>query len=198
MRLSEAKRDHYRKLAKEEGYSSRASYKLLQIHSKQKILRSGHCVIDFGCAPGGWLEVASKEVSDSGRVIGIDKKPMRTNLANVELLCVDVCDASTEERILGLCGRKGDVVLSDLAPNVSGIWEIDHGKQIDLCKRVVEMLPKILAKRGTAVLKVFEGPRFKDFLEEVRRKFAIVTIEKPLASRGASSEFYLVCKNYLA
>lgn len=198
MRLSEAKRDHYRKLAKEEGYSSRASYKLLQINSKYKILRSGYYVIDFGCAPGGWLEVASKEVSDSGRVIGVDKKPVKTSLANVELLCMDVFDASMEERILGLCGRKGDIVLSDLAPNVSGIWEIDHAKQIDLCRRVVEMLPKILARGGTAVLKIFEGSSFTDFLGEVQKKFAYVTIEKPLASRGASSEFYLVCKSYLA
>lgn len=198
MRLTEAKRDHYRKLAKEEGYSSRASYKLLQINSKYKILRSGDYVIDFGCAPGGWLEVASKEVSDSGCVIGIDKKPVKTSLANVKFLCMDVFDISMEERILRLCGRKGDVVLSDLAPNVSGIWEIDHVKQIDLCRRVLEMLPKILAGGGTAVLKVFEGPSFKDFLGEVKRKFAYVTIEKPLASRGASSEFYLVCKNYLA
>ena len=197
MRLSEARRDHYRKLAKEEGYSSRASYKLLQINSKYKILKAGYCVIDLGCAPGGWLEVASKEVSVNGRVVGIDKRAVKTKLANVKVLCMDVFDPLTEERILELCGRKGDVVLSDLSPNISGVWEVDHAKQIDLCRRVVEMLPKILARRGSAVLKAFEGPEFRDFLDELESKFGYVTIAKPLASRSASSEFYLVCKDYL-
>jgi 23S rRNA (uridine2552-2'-O)-methyltransferase len=195
MRLSEAKKDHYRKLAKEEGYSSRASYKLIQIQSKYRILKPNHCVIDFGCAPGGWLEVASKEVGQ-GYVIGIDKKPVKTQLENVRILTIDVFDSDAESKILAVLPRKADVVLSDLAPNISGVWEVDHTKQIDLCRRVIELLPKILTRGGSIVLKVFEGPHLKDFVNEVGRSFDYSSIAKPPASRTASSELYVVGKNY--
>jgi len=196
MRLSEAKRDHYRKLAKEEGYSSRASYKLIQIQTKYRMLRPNNCVIDFGCAPGGWLEVASKEVGD-GCVIGIDKKPVKTQLENVKILTIDVFDSDAESKILAILPRKANVVLSDLSPNISGVWEVDHAKQIDLCRRVIELLPRILTRGGSIVLKVFEGPHLKEFVNQVGKSFGYVNIVKPPASRTASSELYMVCKNYL-
>ena len=195
MRLSEAKKDHFRKLAKEEGYSSRASYKLLQIQAKYRILKPNYYVIDFGCAPGGWLEVASKEVGD-GLVIGIDKKPLKMQLENVRILTNDIFDYDAEFKILTILPRKADVVLSDLAPNISGVWEVDHVKQINLCRRVIELLPKILTKGGSAVLKVFEGPHLKEFVNQIGNGFGYVDIAKPLASRTASSELYIVCKNY--
>ncbi|MBM3897911.1 MAG: RlmE family RNA methyltransferase [Thaumarchaeota archaeon] len=195
MRLSEAKKDHYRKLAKEEGYSSRASYKLIQIQAKYRVLKPNSCVIDFGCAPGGWLEVASKEVGD-GYVIGIDKKPVKTQLENTKILTIDVYDSDAESKILAILPRKVDVVLSDLAPNISGIWEVDHAKQIDLCRRVIEFLPKILTRGGSIVLKVFEGPDLKEFVNQVAKSFEYLNIAKPSASRSASSELYVVGKNY--
>jgi len=195
MRLSEAKKDHYRKLAKEEGYSSRASYKLMQIQAKYRILRPNCCVIDFGCAPGGWLEVASMEIGD-GLVIGIDKKPVRMQLGNVRILTIDIFDSDAESKILAILPRKVDVVLSDLSPNISGVWEVDHATQIDLCRKVIELLPKILTRGGSAVLKVFEGPHLKEFVNQTGIRFGYVDLAKPLASRTASSELYLVCKNY--
>ena len=124
MKLSEAKRDYYRKLAKEKGYRSRASFKLIQINKKYRFIHPNHYVIDFGAAPGGWLEVASDLVSSKGKIIGIDITPIEPIAENVEIIVCDINNKKIDKEIIKNLGRKADVILSDLSPNISGIWSI--------------------------------------------------------------------------
>ena len=126
MKLSEAKRDYYRRLAKEKGYRSRAAFKLIQINKKYRFIRPNHYVIDLGAAPGGWLEVISELVSSKGKIIGVDITPIEPVAENVEIIVCDVYKKEIDKEIIKNLGRKADVVLSDLSPNISGIWSIDY------------------------------------------------------------------------
>src|SRR6185503_1376898 len=131
MRLADARKDQYRRLAKDQGYRARSAYKLLQLNSSYHILKRGNKVVDLGCAPGGWLQVATKEVGSAGKVVGIDLKPVDP-VASAVVLEGSIEDLTMLEKISGILGGKTDVVLSDLAPNVSGVWDIDHARQISL------------------------------------------------------------------
>src|SRR5919201_4334631 len=125
MKLSDARKDYYRKLAKDHGYRSRSAYKLEQLNNSYHILRPSYKVIDFGCAPGGWLQVILKEVGPSGKVVGIDIQDIKP-IRGVIILHADIEDDTIPDSILRVMNSKADVVLSDLAPNVSGIWDIDQ------------------------------------------------------------------------
>src|SRR5919198_779812 len=131
MRLADARRDQYRRLAKDQGYRARSAYKLLQLNSSYHILKKGSKVIDLGCAPGGWLQVATKEVGQAGKVVGIDLKPVE-KIAGAVVLEGSIEDPAMLEKIAGILGGKADIIFSDLAPNVSGVWDIDHARQISL------------------------------------------------------------------
>ena len=192
MRLEESKRDFYRKKAKREGLRSRAAYKLIQIDKKYRIFKEGQIIIDVGCAPGGWLQIASNKVGSKGLVLGIDIQEVVPE-PNSKVLIADIRNDDIVTRILEQIPTKADVVLSDMAPNLSGIWELDQAKQIDLTLEVVEMLPKILKDNGTAIMKVFQGKMFDEFLAEVKKQFKKVKIVKPEASRSQSSEVYVLC-----
>lgn len=196
MKLSEARRDQYRILAKKEGYRSRASYKLINLNSRYKVIKRGDRVIDFGCAPGGWLQVASKTVGGKGFVLGIDCRPVSFVGENVVTVIGDIGNSGIEDTIRNNLGQEADVVLSDIAPTVSGIWEIDHARQIDLTIRIISLFSKILSKKGSAVLKIFEGESSKSVVSQMKNIFSTVKIAKPPASRQASSEFYLVALGY--
>ncbi|MEM1524892.1 MAG: RlmE family RNA methyltransferase [Nitrososphaerales archaeon] len=196
MRLQEAKRDFYRQLAKRMGFKSRAAFKLIQINRKYKVIKPGDVVVDFGCAPGGWLQVAAEVVGKDGFVLGIDLKKVERIKGNVVTIVADVTDANISKIILERLPRMANVILSDLAPKVSGIWELDHIKQIDLTRKVVAILPQILNKGGSAILKVFEGEMINDFIKQVKEIFKEVRIIKPKASRSGSSEIYLLCINF--
>ncbi|MEM0030043.1 MAG: RlmE family RNA methyltransferase [Candidatus Nitrosocaldus sp.] len=203
MRLEEAKRDYYRRLAKEEGYRSRAAYKLLEINRSFHIFSKGDKVLDIGCYPGGWLQVASRAVGSDGLVIGVDVKEMGSRGkdgefgANVRFLCMSVEDDTLAVMVKDLLRDEDvDVVLSDVSPNLSGIWSLDHARQIYLSRRVLDVAKALLKQDGSAVLKVFEGDMLKDFIDEVRIHFKRVYIHKPKASRKESSELYLVCKGF--
>jgi 23S rRNA (uridine2552-2'-O)-methyltransferase len=188
LKLADAKKDQYRRLAKENSYRSRAVYKLLQINKSYHILKNGMKIVDIGAAPGGWLQFASKITGKNGLVIGIDLKDIEA-IPNVITIKGDVEDKETLALILEFLGGKADLVLSDLAPNVSGLWEIDHLKQVEITK-------KILREEGNALYKVFQGEATSEFISDTRKNFSEVILTKPDASRKQSSELYLLCKKH--
>ena len=147
MKLSDAKKDYYRKLAKDKGYRSRSAYKLEQMNDSYHIFRPSDRVIDLGCAPGGWLQITRKEIGSSGRVVGIDIQEVKP-IEGATILRHDIGDQRIVDRILKVLNSKADVVLSDLAPNISGIWEIDHARQISLARSAFAVAGKVLRKGG--------------------------------------------------
>ena len=193
MRLDEAKKEYYRRRAKEEGYRSRASYKLIQINEKYRLIRPGAKVVDVGCAPGGWLEVSSELVGSKGLVVGIDIVPVKPVRKNVKILLDDVSSEGFPQRLTDALGKgKADCVLADLSPKLSGIWEMDHFKQMELCHKVVDLYPEALVMEGSTVLKAFQGDELSELVKRLKKSFRRVEISKPDASRKESSELYLV------
>jgi 23S rRNA (uridine2552-2'-O)-methyltransferase len=192
MRLVDARRDQYRRLAKDQGYRARSAYKLLQINRSCKILKKGDKVVDLGCAPGGWLQVAVKEVGLSGKVVGLDLKTV-VPIVGATILQGSIEDPNMVSKIAEILGCKADIVLSDLAPNVSGVWELDHARQLSLSTMALDFAQQRLRAGGSAVFKVFEGEMLNDFRLKLRNSFGKVNLSKPLASRQESSELYMVC-----
>lgn len=195
MRLADARRDQYRRLAKDQGYRARSAYKLLQINRSYHIVKKGDKVVDLGCAPGGWLQVAVKEVRSSGNVIGMDLKPV-TPVAGAIILQGSIEDPNMLSKIAEILGCKADVVLSDLAPNVSGVWDIDHARQISLSTTALRFAHHVLRLGGSSVFKVFEGDMLMEFRSELRKSFGKVLLSKPSASRQESSELYIICLDF--
>jgi 23S rRNA (uridine2552-2'-O)-methyltransferase len=195
MRLADARRDQYRRLAKDQGYRARSAYKLLQINRSYHIIKKDDKVVDLGCAPGGWLQVAVKEVRSSGNVIGIDLKPV-TPVAGAIILQGSIEDPNMLSKIAEILGCKADVVLSDLAPNVSGVWDIDHARQISLSTIALRFAQHVLRVGGSSVFKVFEGDMLKEFRSELQKSFGKVLLSKPSASRQESSELYIICLDF--
>ncbi len=195
MKLSDARKDHYRKLAKDKGYRSRSAYKLLQLNNSYHIFRQRNKVIDLGCAPGGWLQVAIKEVGSYGKVIGIDLKEVKP-IQGAIILHGNIEDKETIDGVIKILNSKADVVLSDLSPNVSGIWGIDHARQISLTKSAFSVVQKILREDGNAIFKVFEGELLNEVKDDLNSNFHKVLLTKPCASRQQSSELYIVCLKF--
>ncbi|MEM2050628.1 MAG: RlmE family RNA methyltransferase [Thermoproteota archaeon] len=193
--LQERKRDPYFILSKKEGYRSRASYKLKQILDEYKLIRTGDIVLDIGCAPGGWLQVASEAVGETGLVIGVDvKKVENLGLENTKTIILNVFDEGFVEKVLKESKSRFDAILSDLSPNMSGIYELDHARQIEMVERVIQLSKYLLKTGGSMVIKVFEGEGSDRVYKRVSRLFRFVKRVKPKASRKGSSEFYLVAK----
>jgi len=195
MRLNEARRDLYRRLAKEQGYQSRAAFKLIEANERYGFLREGGKVVDFGAAPGGWLQVVSEVVGPQGRVVGVDLNPIRVKSKNLVAIRMDVHDPGTAAKVMGALGGPADVVLSDLAPSVSGVWELDQSRQVDLTLRVLELSREVLKEGGSVFCKLFEGERSQEVRDRFRRTFGSVRVLKPAASRSASSELYYFCQS---
>jgi 23S rRNA (uridine2552-2'-O)-methyltransferase len=195
MRLADARKDQYRRLAKDQGYRARSAYKLSQLNNSYRILKKGSRVVDLGCAPGGWLQVATKEVSAGGKVVGIDLKPVEP-VAGAAILQGSIEDPGVIAKVIEALGGKADVMLSDLAPNVSGVWDVDHARQISLTTSALAVAQKILREGGSAVFKVFEGDMLNELRAEMRRSFGRVLLSKPSASRQESSELYVVCLDF--
>jgi 23S rRNA (uridine2552-2'-O)-methyltransferase len=195
MRLADARRDHYRRLAKDQGYRSRAAYKLKQLNDSYRILKRGYKVIDIGCAPGGWVQVAAHEVGQSGKVVGIDLKAVDP-VPGATILQGSIDDPAAVAQLVAALGDRADIVLSDLAPNVSGMWDVDHARQIDLTRNALALARQVLREGGSAVFKVFEGEFLKELKGEMAKSFGRVLVSKPTASRQESSELYLVCLNF--
>jgi len=197
LKLSQAKRDFYRKRAKREGYSSRAAYKLAELANRYGLIAEGDYVVDFGCAPGGWLQVASERVGPDGRVFGFDLKNVDIKLNNVFTYTLDIFSQQALDFVRKCVIYEVDVILSDLSQNISGVWEVDHMRQIDLTLKVIEMVPHLLKPDGNCVFKIFQGNYLKDVLDKLKDMFKKVLITKPSASRKESSDIYIVCLSYL-
>ncbi len=194
--LEEQKRDSYHRMAKEQGYRSRAAFKLKQLNERFRFLENGKHVLDIGAAPGGWLQVAREAVGEKGLVVGVDLEKIRNLcLENVKTVVGNVMEAETFERIKELLPDRIDVVLSDLAPDVSGAWEVDQFRQVELARAAMSLAREILKPRGWFIVKVFQGPEYETYLSEVREVFASVKVVKPRASRKRSAEVYIVARN---
>jgi 23S rRNA (uridine2552-2'-O)-methyltransferase len=197
MKLTKAKKDQYRKLAKQKGYRSRAAFKLLQLNKSYKIIKKSDKVVEFGCAPGGWIQIVSQLVGQSGFVLGLDLKEI-SPLTGIRFIQGSIDDPQLAQILLqtiGL-GEKFDVVLSDMSPNVSGIWEIDHERQISLTKHALHVSTRILESGGNAVYKIFQGASTRSFVAELAEHFSLVKLSKPPASRQESSELYVICLGF--
>jgi 23S rRNA (uridine2552-2'-O)-methyltransferase len=192
MKLEVARRDYYRRRAQKEGYRSRAAYKLIQINSKYHIFRRAQMVIDLGCFPGGWLEVASESVGRGGRVFGIDLRPCEVDVENCETVRGDARDDLILGQALRYLGGKADVVLSDISPNLSGVWELDHMVQASTSSEILDNLHTILKEEGVLVMKVFQGEESENLRRKAKSLFRRLEISKPDASRKESSEVYFV------
>ena len=198
MRLHEARRDQYRRLAKEQGYKSRAAFKLIEANKKYRFITQGSRVVDFGSAPGGWMQVASEITGPGGIVVGVDLSPVRLKKHDgLVSLQADVNDPGLPTKIAEVLGGLADVILSDLSPQVSGVWEIDQRKQIDLSLRVLELCGILLKPGGKAFCKMFEGEGTPEARDRFRRSFAVLRVVKPAASRSASSELYYYCEGFV-
>jgi 23S rRNA (uridine2552-2'-O)-methyltransferase len=195
MKLADSKKDQFRRLARDQGYRSRSAFKLKQINESYRILNKGHCVVDIGCAPGGWMQIAISAVGTKGKVIGVDIKKM-DQLANAFVIQGSIEEEKIRDSILTISNSRVDVVLSDLSPNVSGNWELDHARQIDLTRNALDLSRKILKKGGKAIFKVFQGDMLNELIIELKKEFKKVIITKPNASRQVSSEIYLICLDY--
>jgi len=191
--LEEHRRDYYYRLAKKEGYRSRAAFKLLQASRKYNLIKRGDAVVDLGAAPGGWIQVARMLVGDKGCVLGVDLNPIkRFDLSNVDAIVADITNPKTLDSIIERLPRKADAVISDVSQNVSGIWELDHVRQIDLAKASLRIAISSLRIGGNFLSKAFQGNLLNDYVKEVKRHFKFIRIFKPKASRPSSSEVYIV------
>ena len=192
----ERQRDHYFRKARREGYRSRAAYKLKQINDRYHLIRRGHTVVDLGCAPGSWLQVAKELVGPEGRVIGMDLQRVDP-IPGVTILQRDVSEAKTVtalEEALG--GQQPHVVLSDMSPRISGSHLRDHLQSMALAEAAFDVICQHLRLGGNSVLKVFEGEALPEFLHRMRSAFRFFKPHVPQASRPKSSETYLVGQGF--
>ena len=191
MKLLDAKKDQYRKLAHEQGFRSRAAYKLKELNKSYRIIGPGSYVLDLGCAPGGWSQVAQKLSGNQGKILGIDTSFVE-DLPDVKFIQGNIDDENIVEDILEFFGRKADSVICDLSPQVSGNWSVDHSIQISLNYSAVKIMDKVLEKKGNALFKVFDGEYSSEFYDFIRKKFIKTKLTKPKASRKPSSELYCI------
>lgn len=195
MKLIDARKDHYRKLAHELGFRSRAAFKLKELNKSYRILGTGFYVLDLGCAPGGWTQVAVGLVGNKGKVMGVDTSYVE-EIPGAEILRESIEDESIIDEIFSYFGRKVNAVICDLSPQVTGNWSIDHAKQISLNYNASKIMEHVLSHKGNALFKVFDGEFSNEFRDYLKRKFAKVKLTKPQASRKASSELYFVCLGF--
>ncbi len=192
--LREHHGDEYVQRSRDEGYRSRATYKLAEIQQKDRLLRRGQTVLDLGAAPGGWSEFAAREVGDSGRVLALDLLPMPA-IAGVDFLQGDFSETDTYERLIAMLGEsRADLVLSDMAPNMSGVASVDQPRSMQLAELALDLATEFLAEDGAFVVKLFQGEGFDALLARLKCDFRSVRLRKPDASRSRSKEIYAVCR----
>ena len=190
----ERKREHFYRAAKKEGYRSRAAYKLKQIQNRFHVVKKGDVVIDLGAAPGGWSQVAREIVGEKGLVVGIDLQPIKP-IKDAIFIVGDITKKETIEKIKEKIGnKKVDVIISDMSPNISGNYSLDHANSIWLTENALDFAKKFLKNNGNFICKVFEGELLKEFLNKVKTSFEVVKLHSPPASRKSSSEIYVIAK----
>jgi len=194
--LSEHFNDSYVQKAKQQGYRSRAVYKLIEIQEKDRIIKKGMTVVDLGAAPGGWSQYISHLVENTGKVFAVDILAMEP-LANVHFIQGDFTDDEVLQQLAGaLVGQKLDLVISDMAPNMSGLTVVDQPKAMYLAELALQLAEEWLKPGGCFLVKLFHGTGFDEYVKDVRTKFKKVVIRKPKASRDRSKEAYLLAKDY--
>ena len=196
MKLIDAKKDQYRRLAHEQGFRSRSSYKLKELNKSYRIIGPGSYVLDLGCAPGGWLQVAQKLSGNQGKVMGIDLSFVE-EIPDTKIIQADIENLDVVDDILSYFGKKIDSLICDLSPQVSGNWSVDHATQISLNYSAVKIMEQVLDKKGNALFKVFDGEYSAEFFDFMKTKFIKTKRTKPKASRKPSSELYCICMGYL-
>ncbi|MCZ4283652.1 MULTISPECIES: 23S rRNA (uridine(2552)-2'-O)-methyltransferase RlmE [Marinobacter] len=188
--------DVWVKKSREDGYRSRASYKLIELDNKDRLFRPGQTVVDLGAAPGGWSQVAVERVGDDGTVVASDILEM-SPIAGVAFVQGDFTEQSVLDELLDLLGeRRADVVISDMAPNMSGMAAVDIPNAMGLVELALDMAQQVLKPGGVFVAKVFQGEGFDALLAEMRKSFGTVVSRKPDSSRARSREIYQVCKGF--
>jgi len=186
--------DPYVRQATEQGYRSRAAFKLMEIDDRDRLLRPGMTVVDLGCAPGGWCQVVAQRLKGQGYIVGVDLLPM-LELAGVEYIQGDFSQASTLERICAaLGGRSVDLVLCDMAPNISGVVMADQARSYGLAELALDFACRSLQPGGAFLVKVFQGSGFESYVRSLRSLFEAVQVRKPGASRERSREVYLLAR----
>ncbi len=194
--LKEHHSDAYVKAAKAEGYRSRAAYKLLEIAHKDNLFRAGTTVVDLGAAPGGWSQVARARIGGRGRVIAVDILPMAP-LPGVIVVKGDFTKDDVNQQIRQCLGNsKVDLVISDMAPNISGISAVDQARGMHLAELAAEFAAENLAEGGGLLVKLFQGEGFDAYCAGLRRHFRAIRIRKPKASRGRSREVYVIAESF--
>ncbi|MFD1571369.1 23S rRNA (uridine(2552)-2'-O)-methyltransferase [Halorubrum laminariae] len=189
-------KDDYYNRSKQQGYRSRSSYKLKQLNDESDLFERGDTVVDLGAAPGGWLQVAAEEVGESGTVVGVDLQRIdELGDHDVDTIRGDMTEERTRHYLREAVGEGGaDVVVSDMAPNMTGEYGLDHARSVHLARQAFDVAEELLAPGGDFVVKVFQGDDLDAFREDVRAEFQYLRTVSPPASRDSSSEVYLVAK----
>lgn len=191
--------DKWSQRAAKEGYLARSVYKLMEIDARYELIRPGLRVLDIGAAPGSWLQYTSDKLGSEGRVLGLDLKPISFSAPNVMTKVVDVFDdAAVEAAIAGMSWQKLDLVLSDIAPNTSGIKDVDQWRSIELNRKIAAIAHRYLRGKGSVVMKVFRGKDFDMFTHELKTMFKRLKVMSAVASRDRSREVYVVCSEAIA
>ncbi len=195
--MQEHASDQYVKQAAADGYRSRAVYKLIELNEKDKLIRPGSVILELGAAPGSWTQYLSRQAGDSSRIVASDILPM-DSLPDVTFILGDFTEQSTADSITEAMGnRRADLVLSDMAPNLSGVGVSDQARAMGLVELALASAADFLAPDGAFVVKVFQGEGFDEYMKEIRKCFRNVKIRKPAASRARSREVYVVARNLI-
>ena len=194
--IKEHEDDEYVRRARQDGYRSRATYKLLEINDKDRLIKPGMTVVDLGAAPGGWSQMAARLVGDKGHVIAMDILPM-DGLAGVDFLQGDFREDAVLEQLMKMIGDRGvDLVISDMAPNISGMGVVDQPRAMYLTELALDMARQVLKPGGDFLVKVFQGEGFDEYVRDMRSSFSKVITRKPKASRPRSREVYLLARGF--
>ena len=191
------RKDTFYARAKAAGYRSRAAFKLQQLVQRGRLLRRGDCVVELGAWPGGWLQVVAAHVGPKGRIVGVDLQAIETlSETNVITLVGDVSDRRTQERVREVCDGRADVLLSDLAPKLTGVRARDEAQTLALADSVIQWVECILKPQGTLVIKLFMGHGLQEYVARLRTLFREVRLTRPEATRKGSAELYAVASGY--
>jgi len=191
--IQDRKRGYYYQKAKKEKYRSRASYKLFQAIQKYHFIEFGDVVVDIGAAPGGWIQAARKTAGKRGFVLGVDLKNIEPFPQDyIRTIICDIMEQDAGQQISQMLPRRADAVISDASPNISGIWEVDHARQIDLAQHALQIALETLRPGGNFFVKVFQGDMLDQYTHEVKQHFETVLVIKPKASRAKSAEMFIL------
>jgi 23S rRNA (uridine2552-2'-O)-methyltransferase len=194
------RKDAFHQRAKREGYRSRAAYKLDELQRDHRLLRPGDRVVDLGCWPGGWLQIAAEAVGPSGRVVGVDRAAIEPPIPYESVIAfqADLAEPGVAARILDALGGLADALLSDAAPKLTGIRATDRANEEALLEAIEALLPDLLRPGGTLVVKLLEGPEAQAIAKRLQKRFASARITTSQATRKGSSEKYLIARDFLS